>query len=71
MRWAAAMRKWPLPAAGSQTFKSRIACSGFGFLQASSSTGIKRRIEQAIDEARGRVVAAGGFALVASGGREG
>ncbi|MCB1099835.1 MAG: hypothetical protein KDN22_29985, partial [Verrucomicrobiae bacterium] len=41
-----------------------------GFIEASLDDGIKRGVEQALNERVRRVVGAGGFAIIASGGVE-
>ena len=70
MRWAAAIRKCPLPQAGSQTFRSRMACSrllGGRLLGRLVDHRVERRIEQAVDQAGRGVVAAGRLAFVPGG----
>ena len=47
IRWAAAIRKWPLPQAGSQTFRFLIAASGSGWLAASVENRVEGGVEQA------------------------
>ena len=72
-RWAAAIRKWPEPAAGVDDRRGR------GWRPRPRSAlapdrlvhdRVEGRVEQAVDEARRRVVGARGLALVAGGGAE-
>ena len=67
MRWAAAMRKWPLPQAGSQTLRLRMALLWIGLATGFVEHRVEGGVEQAGDQASGRVVAAGRLALVAAG----
>ena len=47
IRSAAAIRKWPLPQAGSQIFSSSMAASGSGLLRRLSEHRVEGRVEQA------------------------
>ena len=70
MRWAAAIRKWPLPQAGSHTFRSRMARFAARLARCLVQHRVEALIEQGVDQRGRRVVAAGGLALVAAGRRQ-